>query len=92
MTDGAGVPVPRAAMDGERCGEVRAPASRRRVPYCRSLLLPRIWELRDSLTAYDAAYLAAAEHCDAPLVTRDKELLAHAGRARCPIHAIGPVA
>ncbi|WP_322751002.1 MULTISPECIES: hypothetical protein [unclassified Frankia] len=40
----------------------------------------------------DAAYLAAAEHCDAPLVTRDKGLLAHAGRARCPIHAIGPVA
>ncbi len=31
-TDGAGVPVHRAAMDGERCGEVRAPAPRRRVP------------------------------------------------------------
>ncbi len=31
----------------------------------------RIWELRDNLTAYDAAYFALAEMLDAPLWTRD---------------------
>jgi predicted nucleic acid-binding protein len=37
-------------------------------------LLPRIWELRDSLTAYDGAYIALAEALDAPLVTCDAKL------------------
>ncbi len=37
-------------------------------------LLPRIWELRDNLTAYDAAYVALAEGLRAPLVTCDKRL------------------
>lgn len=48
-------------------------------------LLDRIWELRDSLTAYDAAYAAAAEALDSPLLTRDKGLLASADRLRCPV-------
>lgn len=39
--------------------------------YSHDLLLPRIWELRDNLTAYDAAYVALAELLDAPLLTRD---------------------
>ena len=34
-------------------------------------LRPRIWALRDNLTAYDAAYFALAELIDAPLWTRD---------------------
>lgn len=34
-------------------------------------LLPRIWELRDNLTAYDAAYVALAEILDALLLTAD---------------------
>jgi predicted nucleic acid-binding protein len=37
-------------------------------------LLPRIWALRDNLTAYDAAYLALAEILGATLVTRDVAL------------------
>lgn len=46
-------------------------------------LLPRIWELRHNLSAYDAAYVALAETLDAPLVTRDGRLAASSGhRAR----------
>lgn len=32
-------------------------------------LRPRIWELRENVTPYDAAYLALAEALRAPLVT-----------------------
>jgi len=38
------------------------------------LLLSRIWDLRDTMTAYDAAYVALAELLGAPLVTRDLRL------------------
>lgn len=47
-------------------------------------LLPRIWSLRDSLTAYDAAYVALAEALDADLWTRDARL-ARARGPRCRI-------
>lgn len=51
--------------------------------YPHDLLLPRIWDLRNNLTAYDAAYVALAEALDAPLLTRDRRLAAAAGhRAR----------
>ncbi len=39
-----------------------------------ALLLPRIWRLRQNLTAYDAAYVALAEELRAPLITRDLRL------------------
>lgn len=42
-------------------------------------LLPRAWELRRNLTAYDAMYVALAEALDAPLLTRDKRLAAAPG-------------
>jgi predicted nucleic acid-binding protein len=42
-------------------------------------LLPRVWELRHNLTAYDAIYVALAEALDAPLVTRDERLAAAPG-------------
>ena len=49
----------------------------RRYPH--TFLLPRIWELRNNLTAYDAAYVALAEALDVPLLTRDHRLAAAAG-------------
>jgi predicted nucleic acid-binding protein len=42
--------------------------------YPHFVLLPRIWEMRHRLTAYDAAYLALAEALNARLVTRDRAL------------------
>jgi len=42
-------------------------------------LLPRMWELRANLTAYDAAYVALAEGLQAPLLTFDKRLAAAPG-------------
>lgn len=43
-------------------------------------LLPRIWELRGNLTAYDAAYVSLAEALKATLVTRDRRLAAAPAR------------
>jgi len=40
------------------------------------LLLPLIWQLRNKLTAYDAAFVALASILDAPLVTLDARLAA----------------
>ncbi len=37
-------------------------------------LLSRIWQLRNNLTAYDAAYVALAEGLDAEFLTLDKAL------------------
>ena len=47
--------------------------------YEHEILLPRIWQLRHNLTAYDAAYVALAEVLDAPLVTFDAHLAAAPG-------------
>ena len=49
----------------------------RRYPHAE--LLPRLWSLRDNLSAYDAAYIALAELLDAPLFTRDRRLAAAPG-------------
>lgn len=45
-------------------------------------LVPRMFELRDIFTAYDAAYVALAEASDAPLVTADRRLARAAARLR----------
>ena len=45
--------------------------------------VPRIWQLRHILTAYDAAYVALAEALESPLVTRDSRMAsAHGHRAK----------
>jgi predicted nucleic acid-binding protein len=50
--------------------------------YPHDIFLPRIWELRNSVTAYDAVYIALAEVLPAPLLTRDARLAsAHGHRA-----------
>jgi predicted nucleic acid-binding protein len=51
--------------------------------YPHDFLLQRVWDLRNNLTAYDAIYVALAEALEAPLLTRDKRLVASTGhRAR----------
>lgn len=50
-------------------------------------LLPRVWELRENLSAYDATYIALAEALEAPLVTADSRL-ARARGPRCPITVV----
>jgi len=47
-------------------------------------LLPRIWELRENVTSYDAAYVALAELLDVPLLTADARL-ARAPGPRCAV-------
>ncbi len=49
------------------------------VRYPHDLFLPRIWELRHNVTAYDASYIALAEELSAPLLTRDQSLAAAPG-------------
>jgi predicted nucleic acid-binding protein len=47
--------------------------------YAHEPLITRIWELRNNVTAYDAAYLALAEALQAPVVTRDSRLAGASG-------------
>jgi predicted nucleic acid-binding protein len=50
--------------------------------------LPRIWQLRDNFTSYDAAYVALAEHLGLPLVTADRRLAKSAERY-CEVVIVG---
>ena len=52
-----------------------------------SALLPRMWELRDNLTPYDAAYVALAELTATVLITGDERITA-SPLARCVIQVI----
>ncbi len=73
-----------AADRGREALDDLAALTLRRYPH--EFLLPRVWELRRNLTAYDAAYVALAEALDAPLLTCDRRLAAAAGhRARVEV-------
>jgi predicted nucleic acid-binding protein len=59
---------------------IRADFSSLRITrYPHTLLLDRMWQLRDNLTAYDAAFVALAEMLGAPLVTTDARLASSPG-------------
>jgi predicted nucleic acid-binding protein len=50
-------------------------------------LIGRCWELRHSLTIYDASYVALAEATEARLITADTRLARSTG-PRCPIETL----
>jgi predicted nucleic acid-binding protein len=47
--------------------------------YPHDFLIPRVWEFRATLTAYDAVYVALAELLDAPLLTCDGKIASAPG-------------
>lgn len=63
-------------------------SSTRMTRYPHTALLGRIWELKNNLTAYDAAYVALAESLGAPLVTLDGRL-SQAPGLRAPVEVYG---
>lgn len=50
-------------------------------------LADRIWELRDNLSAFDAAYVALAEALDIALVTADARI-GRASGLRCAVTVV----
>lgn len=72
------------ALGGKLSHEAGARAVRRlggvvvRTLSC-SPLLDRMWQLRDNMSGYDAAYVAAAELLAVPLVTGDRRVAAAPG-------------
>ncbi len=66
-------------LDDARDGRALAEFALTRYPH--QPFLPRMWALRHTLTAYDAAYAALAEALGVPLVTRDVRLASAAGHA-----------
>lgn len=65
----------RNVLGEERAGEAMADLlDLRLVRYPIPPLVERMWELRENLTAFDAAYVALAEALDAPLVTCDRKI------------------
>jgi predicted nucleic acid-binding protein len=51
------------------------------VRYPHDFLIPRIWELRAKLTAYDATYVALAELLGASLLTCDRKIASAPGHS-----------
>ncbi len=79
----------RGGLDERRANQALADLAAlplRRAPHLP--LLARIWELRASLSVYDAAYVALAEALGAPLLTADKRI-ARAHGVRCELDLIG---
>lgn len=70
------------ADDGARCVNTWSRIGLTR--YAADPLLERIWELRQTLSAYDAMYVALAEQLDCALVTADARLSGAPG-LRCAV-------
>lgn len=65
-----------AALDAwRRLGMLRYPSH---------TLVERVWELRANVSAYDATYVALAEHLDIALLTADRRL-GRVSVVRCPV-------
>jgi predicted nucleic acid-binding protein len=69
-------------MDSERGSQaiddfLNFPISR----YPHDIFLPRVWELRHNMTAYDAVYVSLSEILSAPLVTCDTLLASASGHS-----------
>ena len=74
--------VREGAVPARRAGEAIEDLLDLRVTrYPHFVLLPRIWQLRDNLSTYDAAYVALAEELDATLLTRDARLVSAPGHS-----------
>lgn len=54
-----------------------------------SILLTRMWQLRNNISGYDAGYIAAAEVRQCPLITADARL-AYATGPQCEIRVCQP--
>lgn len=57
-----------------------------KLPY-NPVVIARIWELRNNVSAYDAAYVAVAEKHDLALVTSDARLVSAPG-VRCELRLL----
>lgn len=75
--------VAKGTISDERASEALANAESLALErYPHGGLVDRMWELRQTLTAYDACYVALSEVLEAPLVTSDGRLArAHGHRA-----------
>ena len=81
--------VLRGDVSRARSEEVREDfASLRWSRYSHVAFLDRIWEHKDNLTVYDAAYVALAETLSAPLITTDARL-ARASGIRAEVEVYG---
>jgi len=70
------------AISAQRAGEAMQDLLDARIArYPHTLVLPRVWELRYNLSAYDAAYVALAETLNAQLITRDSRLASTPGHS-----------
>jgi predicted nucleic acid-binding protein len=57
------------------------------IRYAATPLVDRVWELRDSVSAYDAVYVALAENLGCALVTADARLASGHG-PRCAVAVV----
>lgn len=78
-------------LSADRAADARADFAELTITrYGHAALAPRIWELRDNLTAYDAAFVTLAEALQVPLVTCDTRLAGAPGHgAEVELYADG---